>query len=126
MFGVLPKHRQPIDERLGYEVANVSGTLCQCPENIREFTPGQHGYPIPPFNRRVDSPPYVYLPDNPAVSQKRFQMRNAGNVFMNTPTTPNPYTTEKVEPNYDRRYTVIPTPAIGLYAVTVFDDAKNK
>ncbi len=111
--------RKPLAQQEGYLLANVSGELCQCPNNITRL---EGGYGIAPFNPDVRVAANYYLPSIPELEQKAFAMKNARNAFRNLEVTPNPFTAASVKPETERRYTVLPTPAIGLLGVTKYNE----
>lgn len=113
MFGILKNDNAPLPVRLGYTLSNVSGTQCQCPENITEVD-GPQKFASP--NPGIGINPYPYVPDDKRLSQKDFAMRNAGAYFRNLEVTPDQFESAKIDYNYPRRYTVLPTPKIGLFA----------
>lgn len=102
-------------QALGYEVANSLGFIDQNSEVSLEGT----GFPIGGASAPV-VPVMMFFPIGTQV--RDFAMRGQKDYFDTTDVTPNPYESWSVKPNYDRRYTVLPTPAIGLTGVKEIDD----
>jgi hypothetical protein len=105
----------PLDEQLGYELADISGYQCQCTENATVINGPRTLF----LNPSGQVPVVMYYETDQTVTGISMQTDR----WFNSPdVTPNPYETRRVEPNYDRRYTVIPVPEMGLFGVTMFDD----